>query len=57
MARAGAEREQGGRVDVVVLTVISAELEAARRALDIDDHGREKDSCAGPSGPCARGDR
>ena len=43
MARAAAERDQAEPVDVVVLTVIPAELGAARRALGIGDHGREKD--------------
>lgn len=44
MARVGAVRRQAGPVDIVILTVIPPELEAARRALQIDDLGREKDS-------------
>lgn len=44
MARVGAVRTQAEPVDIVILTVIPPELEAARRALEIDDLGREKDS-------------
>ncbi len=43
MASGASVREQGERVDVVILTVISAEFEAARRVLQIDDGSREKD--------------
>jgi hypothetical protein len=45
MARVGSVRNQGEPVAVVILTVIPAELEAARRVLriDIDDGSREKD--------------
>lgn len=39
MARVGAVPEQ---VDVVILTVIPAELEAARRVLQVDDASRDK---------------
>jgi nucleoside phosphorylase len=43
MAREGATQERGQQVDIVVLTVIPAEFEAARRVLQIDDRSREKD--------------
>lgn len=42
MVRAGAVRTPA--VDVVILTVIPAELDAARRVLQIDDLDREKDT-------------
>jgi nucleoside phosphorylase len=42
MTHVGSARAQGEPVDVVVLTVIPAELEAARRVLRIDDGSREK---------------
>ncbi len=42
MARLGSARTQSDPVDVVILTVIPAELDAARRVLQIDDAGREK---------------
>jgi hypothetical protein len=44
MARVGSVRTQGESVDVVILTVIPAELEAARRMLRIDEGRREKDA-------------
>jgi nucleoside phosphorylase len=44
VARAGAVRTPAEAVDVVVLTVIPAELDAARRVLQIDDLDREKDT-------------
>ncbi len=47
MARGGAARAQGESVDVVILTVIPAELEAARRVLRIDNDSREKDIADG----------
>jgi len=43
MARDGSLQNQGEPVEIVVLTVIPAELEAARRVLQIDDDSREKD--------------
>jgi nucleoside phosphorylase len=43
MARVGSTRAPGETVDVVILTVIQAEFEAARRVLQIGDHNREKD--------------
>ena len=43
MARAGSVQTQGDAVEVVILTVIPAELEAARRVLQLDDRGWEKD--------------
>lgn len=42
MVRMGHERQR--RVDVMVLTVIPEELEAARRVLDVDDGDRDKDA-------------
>jgi hypothetical protein len=42
MARLGPERIEA--VDVVVLTVIPVELEAARRVLRIDDARRQKEA-------------
>jgi nucleoside phosphorylase len=42
MARVVAAQEQGEPVEIVILTVIPAELEAARRVLRIEDGGREK---------------
>lgn len=44
MARVGSGPEPGESIDVVILTVIPAELEAARRVLQIDDGSREKAS-------------
>jgi len=42
MVRAGSEWKH--RVDIVVLTVMPVELEAARRALQIDDASRKKEA-------------
>jgi nucleoside phosphorylase len=42
--RAGTVRTPAETVDVVILTVIPAELDAARRVLKIDDLDREKDT-------------
>jgi len=42
MASVGAQRELDEHLDVVVLTVIPAELEAARRVLQIEARAREK---------------
>jgi len=44
MVRVGAVRTPAETVDVVILTVIPAELDAARRVLQIDDLDREKDT-------------
>jgi hypothetical protein len=44
MVRVGAVRTPAETVDVVILTVILAELDAARRVLQIDDLDREKDT-------------
>lgn len=43
MAHAGSAQVQDEVVDVVILTVIPAELEAARRVLQLDNDSREKD--------------
>jgi nucleoside phosphorylase len=43
MAREGDGCERGQPVEVVILTVIQAELDAARRVLQIEDASREKD--------------
>lgn len=42
MAREGSVKAQGDLVDVVILTVIPPELEAARRVLRLNDGNREK---------------
>jgi nucleoside phosphorylase len=42
MARVGSVQERDEPIDVVILTVIDAELDAARRALEIEDLDRDK---------------
>ncbi len=43
MSSGGSAPQQGGPVEVVILTVIPAELEAARRVLRVGEASREKD--------------